>query len=177
MLFRSLSGSAHLGFFPGSSLGNFEPAAATALLAQFRRLLGLGGRLLIGIDQPKAVERLEAAYNDRAGISAAFAFNLLARLNRDLQGNFDPEGFRYRARWVPEASHIEMALVSQRAQQVDVAGQRWCFAAGEALITETSAKYSPEAFTALAAAAGWTPQARWSDGAGDLSLHLLVQAD
>ena len=172
-----LSGSAHLGFFPGSSLGNFNAQEAIALLAQFRRLLGPGGQLLIGIDQPKAVERLEAAYNDRAGISAAFAFNLLARLNRDLQGNFDPEGFRYRARWVPEASHIEMALVSQRAQAVDVAGQRWCFAAGEALITETSAKYSPEAFTALAAAAGWTPQARWSDGAGDLSLHLLVQAD
>ena len=172
-----LSGSAHLGFFPGSSLGNFNAQEAIALLAQFRRLLGPGGQLLIGIDQPKAVERLEAAYNDLAGISAAFAFNLLARLNRDLQGNFDPEGFRYRARWVPEASHIEMALVSQRAQQVDVAGQRWCFAAGEALITETSAKYSPEAFAALAAAAGWTPQARWSDGAGDLSLHLLVQAD
>jgi len=172
-----LSGSAHLGFFPGSSLGNFEPAAATALLAQFRRLLGPGGRLLIGIDQPKAVERLEAAYNDRAGISAAFAFNLLARLNRDLQGHFDPAGFRYRARWVPEASHIEMALVSQRGQTVCVAGQAWRFVEGEALITETSAKYSPEAFMQLAAAAGWRPQARWSDGAGDLSLHLLVQAD
>jgi dimethylhistidine N-methyltransferase len=172
-----LSGSAHLGFFPGSSLGNFEPDAAIALLAQFHRLLGPGGQLLIGIDQPKAVERLEAAYNDAAGISAAFALNLLQRLNRDLEGNFDPEGFRYRARWVPEASHIEMALVSLRQQQVTVAGQSWCFAEGEALITETSAKYSPEAFLALAAAAGWRGQSRWSDGAGDLSLHLLVQAD
>jgi L-histidine N-alpha-methyltransferase len=172
-----LSGSAHLGFFPGSSLGNFEPEAAIALLAQFRRLLGPGGQLLIGIDQPKAVERLEAAYNDAAGISAAFALNLLLRLNRDLQGTFNPEGFRYRARWVPEASHIEMALVSKRQQQVIVAGQHWCFAEGEALITETSAKYNPEAFLALAAAAGWRGQARWSDGAGDLSLHLLVQAD
>jgi dimethylhistidine N-methyltransferase len=172
-----ISGSAHLGFFPGSSLGNFEPDAAIALLAQFRRLLGPGGQLLIGIDQPKAVERLEAAYNDAAGISAAFALNLLQRLNRDLQGNFDPEAFRYRARWLPEASHIEMALVSQRAQEVDVAGQRWCFAAGEALITETSAKYSPEAFVRLAAAAGWRGQGRWSDAANDLSLHLLVQAD
>jgi dimethylhistidine N-methyltransferase len=172
-----LSGSAHLGFFPGSSLGNFEPDAAIALLAQFRRLLGPGGQLLIGIDQPKALERLEAAYNDAAGISAAFALNLLQRLNRDLQGNFDPEAFRYRARWMPEASHIEMALVSQRQQQVIVAGQRWCFAEGEALITETSAKYSPEAFLALAAAAGWRGQARWSDAGNDLSLHLLVQAD
>jgi dimethylhistidine N-methyltransferase len=172
-----LSGSAHLGFFPGSSLGNFEPAAAMALLAQFRRLLGPGGRLLIGIDQPKPVPQLEAAYNDRAGISAAFALNLLQRLNRDLQGTFDPAGFRYQARWVPEASHIEMALVSRRAQEVSVAGRRWSFATGEPLITETSAKYSPEAFLELAAAAGWRPQARWSDAADDLSLHLLVQAD
>jgi dimethylhistidine N-methyltransferase len=172
-----LSGSAHLGFFPGSSLGNFEPAAAIALLAQFRRLLGPGGRLLIGIDQPKPVPRLEAAYNDRAGISAAFALNLLQRLNRDLQGTFDPAGFRYQARWVPEASHIEMALVSRRAQEVSVAGRRWSFATGEPLITETSAKYSPEAFLELAAAAGWRPQGRWSDAADDLSLHLLVQAD
>jgi dimethylhistidine N-methyltransferase len=172
-----LSGSAHLGFFPGSSLGNFKPAAAIALLAQFRRLLGPGGRLLIGIDQPKPVPQLEAAYNDRAGISAAFALNLLQRLNRDLQGTFDPAGFRYQARWVPEASHIEMALVSRRAQEVSVAGRRWSFATGEPLITETSAKYSPEAFLELAAAAGWRPQARWSDAADDLSLHLLVQAD
>jgi dimethylhistidine N-methyltransferase len=172
-----LSGSAHLGFFPGSSLGNFKPAAAMALLAQFRRLLGPGGRLLIGIDQPKPVPQLEAAYNDRAGISAAFALNLLQRLNRDLQGTFDPAGFRYQARWVPEASHIEMALVSRRAQEVSVAGRRWSFATGEPLITETSAKYSPEAFLELAAAAGWRPQARWSDAADDLSLHLLIQAD
>ena len=172
-----LSGSAHLGFFPGSSLGNFEPAAAIALLAQFRRLLGPGGRLLIGIDQPKPVPRLEAAYNDRAGISAAFALNLLQRLNRDLQGTFDPAGFHYQARWVPEASHIEMALVSRRAQEVSVAGRRWSFATGESLITETSAKYSPEAFLELAAAAGWRPQGRWSDAADDLSLHLLIQAD
>jgi uncharacterized SAM-dependent methyltransferase len=132
---------------------------------------------LIGIDQPKAVTRLEAAYNDAAGISEAFALNLLARLNRDLAGSFDLQTFRYRALWRPEASHIEMALVSERSQQVELAGQRWTFAAGEALITETSAKYSPEAFLELAAAAGWRGEQRWSDPAGDLSLHLLVQAD
>ena len=172
-----LSGTAHLGFFPGSSLGNFTPAAAQALLRQFRRLLGPGGSLLIGIDQPKTVERLEAAYNDAAGVSAAFALNLLARLNRDLEGTFDPNAFRYRARWVPEASWIEMALVSLRPQQVQLAGRRWSFAEGEALITETSAKYSPEAFLALAAAAGWRAARRWSDPANDLSLHLLVQAN
>jgi dimethylhistidine N-methyltransferase len=172
-----LSGTAHLGFFPGSSLGNFKPAAARTLLAQFRHLLGPGGKLLIGIDQPKAVERLEAAYNDAAGVSAAFALNLLRRLNRDLAGNFDLEAFAYRASWKPEHSHIEMALVSQRAQQVELAGQIWAFEAGEALITETSAKYSPAAFLELAGSAGWQGAERWSDPAGDLSLHLLVQAD
>ena len=172
-----LSGSAHLGFFPGSSLGNFEPAAAQELLRQFRRLLGPGGTLLIGIDQPKEVERLEAAYDDAAGVSAAFALNLLVRLNRELAGDFDPAAFRYRARWIPQASHIEMALVSQCTQTVQAAGRRWSFAAGEPLITETSAKYDPEAFLALAAAAGWRGAERWSDPAGDLSLHLLVQAD
>ncbi len=172
-----LSGSAHLGFFPGSSLGNFEPEAAQELLRQFRRLLGPGGTLLIGIDQPKPVDRLEAAYNDAAGVSAAFALNLLARLNRELAGDFNPAAFRYRARWMPQASHIEMALVSERAQTVQAAGRRWSFQAGEPLITETSAKYDPEAFLALAAAAGWRGAQRWSDPAGDLSLHLLVQAD
>jgi dimethylhistidine N-methyltransferase len=172
-----LSGSAHLGFFPGSSLGNFEPAAAQELLRQFRRLLGPGGTLLIGIDQPKPVERLEAAYDDAAGVSAAFALNLLVRLNRELAGDFDPAAFRYRARWIPQASHIEMALVSQCTQTVQAAGRRWSFAAGEPLITETSAKYDPEAFLTLAAAAGWRGAQRWSDPAGDLSLHLLVQAD
>ncbi|WP_254896419.1 L-histidine N(alpha)-methyltransferase [Synechococcus sp. HK05] len=172
-----LSGTAHLGFFPGSSLGNFELAEARRLLAQFRRLLGPGGKLLIGIDQPKAVERLEAAYNDAAGVSAAFALNLLRRLNRDLAGSFDLQAFTYQARWKPEHNHIEMAVVSQRAQAVQLAGQIWSFEAGEALITETSAKYSPQAFLELAVSAGWQGAERWSDPAGDLSLHLLVQAN
>jgi dimethylhistidine N-methyltransferase len=172
-----LAGRRRLGFYPGSSLGNFDPGEARALLAQFRRLLGPAGLLLIGIDQPKAVQRLEAAYNDAAGASAAFALNLLARLNRDLEGDFDPTGFRYRARWQPRHSRIAMALVSKRSQTVRLAGGRWSFAAGEELITEVSVKYTPEAFLQLAGAAGWRPRQRWSDPAGDLSLHLLGQAD
>jgi dimethylhistidine N-methyltransferase len=172
-----LNGQAHLGFFPGSSLGNFEPSAAQELLAQFRRLLGPGGKLLIGIDQPKSRERLEAAYNDQAGVSAAFARNLLNRLNRDLAGDFNPQAFRYRARWQAAESRIEMALVSDGPQRVQLAGQSWTFASGEALITETSAKYTAEAFLALAAPAGWQGAARWSDPDHDLCLHLLVQAD
>ncbi|MCP9775725.1 L-histidine N(alpha)-methyltransferase [Cyanobium sp. WAJ14-Wanaka] len=172
-----LEGQARLGFYPGSSLGNFTPTDAQALLCQLSKLLGPGGKLLIGIDQPKAVERLEAAYNDAAGVSAAFAKNLLVRLNRDLAGNFDPQLFSYRARWEAEHSRIAMALVSAKEQSVQLAGQVWSFGAGEELITEYSFKYDPEAFRALAAAAGWSCSQSWSDPQGDLSLHLLVQAD
>ena len=166
-----------IGFYPGSSLGNFDPPEAVRLLRRFATLLGEGSRLLIGIDQPKAVARLEAAYNDAAGWSAAFAFNLLQRLNRELEGTFDPDGFLYRAHWDAEHSQITMALVSRRAQSVQVAGERVSFAAGEPLITETSVKYAPERFLTLAREAGWRPLARWSDAAEDLSLHLLEQAE
>ncbi len=166
-----------IGFYPGSSLGNFDPAAAGRLLQQFSRLLGEGSRLLIGLDQPKAVDRLEAAYNDAAGWSAAFALNLLHRLNRELGGTFDPGSFAYRAHWDAAHSRIAMALVSQVAQEVTLAGETHAFAAGEPLITEYSVKYSPERFLALARDAGWRPLARWSDDADDLSLHLLERAD
>jgi L-histidine N-alpha-methyltransferase len=169
-----LAGQDWVGFYPGSSLGNFEPAAAIHLLHRFRRLLGSRGRLLIGIDQPKAVERLEAAYNDAAGMSAAFALNLLQRLNRELGGNFEPAAFRYRSRWQADESRIEMALVSRCPQDVALAGRHWRFAAGEALVTEYSYKYTPAAFCALAAAAGWRCLQRWCDPADDLSLHLLL---
>ena len=166
-----------LGFYPGSSLGNFTPAEAHVLLAQMAHLLGPGARLLIGIDQPKAVERLESAYNDAAGVSAAFARNLLVRLNQDLRGDFDPQAFAYEASWQADHSRIAMALVSRSDQQVNLAGSRWRFAAGERLITEYSVKYSPKAFAQLAAAAGWQLERSWTDPAGDLSLHLLRQAD
>ena len=165
-----------VGFYPGSSLGNFDRPQARLLLTHFAKLLGPGGRLLIGIDQPRAAARLEAAYDDAAGVSAAFAFNLLRRLNRELAGNFDPAGFRYQAHWEPSASRIAMALVSRSDQIVELAGRRWSFSAGEPLITEYSVKYTPEAFLALAAEAGWLPLDRWSDGDDDLSLHLLVQS-
>jgi len=172
-----LEGRPRLGFYPGSSLGNFDPPQARALLSRFARLLGPGSRLLIGIDQPKAQERLEAAYNDAAGVSAAFAFNLLRRLNRELAGDFDPAAFTYRAHWEANANRIAMALVSRHAQTVTLAGRRWSFTAGETLITEYSAKYTPEAFQALAAESGWLAIRRWCDGDDDLSLHLLAQAD
>ena len=166
-----------IGFYPGSSLGNFDPPEAARLLGHFATLLGEGSRLLIGIDQPKAVARLEAAYNDAAGWSAAFALNLLRRLNRDLHGTFDPEGFVYQAHWEAERSRIAMALVSRRPQSVTLAGECFRFGAGEPLITEYSVKHSPERFLALARGAGWRPLGRWSDPADDMSLHLLERAD
>jgi dimethylhistidine N-methyltransferase len=172
-----LSGQRRLGFYPGSSIGNFTPEEAEALLLQLGQLLGPGARLLIGIDQPKAVARLEAAYNDAAGVSAAFARNLLIRLNRDLAGSFNPDAFAYSARWQAEHSRIAMALVSREAQTVQLAGEAWSFAVGEPLITEYSVKYDPVAFLALAARAGWRGAGRWSDPTDDLSLHLLVTAD
>jgi len=172
-----LAGRPRLGFYPGSSLGNFDPGEARALLARFRRLLGPQGRLLIGIDQPRAVALMEAAYNDPSGVSAAFALNLLHRLNRELDGDFDPDAFRYEAWWEEEHSRIAMALVSRLTQSVGLAGAHWRFAQGEPLISEFSVKYTPEAFRALAGSAGWLPLARWSDPGGQLSLHLLGQAD
>lgn len=120
---------------------------------------------------------MEAAYNDAAGWSAAFAFNLLTRLNRELGGTFDPRGFAYQARWEAHHSRIAMALVSRFPQEATVAGSSIRFAAGEPLITEYSVKYSPERFLAMAEGAGWRPLGRWSDPAEDLSLHLLERAD
>ena len=172
-----LEGQTLLGFYPGSSLGNFTPQEAQALLVQFAQLLGPGGKLLIGIDQPKDRARMEAAYNDAAGVSAAFAKNLLVRLNRDLGGTFDPAAFHYQARWEASQSRIAMGLVSEHPHTVELAGRSWSFAAGEALISEYSVKYSAPAFTALAEAAGWHCAQRWSDPSDDLALHLLVRAD
>ena len=169
-----LQGQRRVGFYPGSSIGNFAPAEAEAMLAHFRQLLGPESALVVGVDHPKAVERLEAAYDDAAGVSAAFALNLLHRLNRDLAGNFQPEAFRYRARWEPGPSRVTMELVSLRPQTVTLAGTTWTFAAGEALVSEHSVKYTPAAFTALAERAGWRATAAFSDPRGDLSLRVLV---
>ena len=165
-----------LGFFPGSSLGNFSRNDAISLLRRFRSILN-GGPLLLGLDHPKPAPIVEAAYDDAAGVSAAFAHNLLHRLNRELSANFDPDQFRYRARWQPEHSRVEMALVSRRPQQVSIADQPWTFQPGEPLITEYSLKYSPAMAQELATAAGWRWVKRWHDADDSLSLHLLIPAD
>ena len=165
-----------VGFFPGSSLGNFTRDEAIELLRRFRLLLN-GGPLLLGLDQPKASSRLEAAYNDAAGISAAFARNLLHRLNSELKADFKPDDFRYEAVWQDTESRIRMALVSECDQTVSIAGEPWAFSTGQPLVTEYSVKYSPQMARRLAEDAGWRWCRRWHDPADDLSLHWLEAAD
>ena len=171
-----LQNKRRVGFFPGSSLGNFCPDAAVDLLKRFRHLLA-GGPLLLGLDQPRDPQQLEAAYDDAAGISAAFARNLLHRLNRELNGTIDVSQFDYQARWEEQHQRIEMALISRCDQTFTLDGRPWTFAANERLITEHSVKYTPAATADLAAQAGWTIRQRWHDPADQLSLHLLEPSD
>ena len=165
-----------IGFFPGSSLGNFTPEDAVHFLRNARQLLA-GGPLLLGLDQPREPALMEAAYDDAAGVSASFARNLLQRLNRDLQGDADPAQFRYQANWQPQQQRIEMALISRRDQTVHLGGEAWFFRNGEAWITEHSVKYSPGAAAALVARAGWRIERRWEDPHQQIALHLLLPAD
>ena len=171
-----LEGQRRLGFFPGSSLGNFSRQDAITLLKRFRTLLA-GGPFLLGLDHPKPAPVLEAAYDDAAGVSAAFARNLLHRLNRELQTNFQTQHFQYRARWQQDQHRVEMALVSQENQSIQLGGQQWTFQADEPLITEYSLKYSPAMAQELVEAAGWRWIRRWHDPDDSLSLHLLMPAN
>jgi dimethylhistidine N-methyltransferase len=148
-------------YYPGSSVGNFPPDEATALLARFRRLAGTNGQLLIGFDLKKDPLLLHAAYNDAAGITAAFNLNLLVRLNRELGADFEPSRFRHYAFYNPVAGRIEMHLVSLAEQDATIAGQRFHFALGETLHTEHSYKFRCDEFSAMAKAAGWPLKAEW----------------
>ncbi|HEY9146072.1 MAG TPA: L-histidine N(alpha)-methyltransferase [Thiobacillus sp.] len=148
-------------YYPGSSIGNFPPDAAAALLARFRHLAGAEGRLLIGFDLRKDPQRLHAAYNDAAGVTAAFNLNLLARLNRELGADFNLARFRHYAFYNPVAGRIEMHLVSLMEQDVNVAGERFHFALGETLHTEHSYKFRRDEFSALARTAGWQLAGEW----------------
>ena len=166
-----------VGFFPGSSLGNFEPDAAISVLKRIQKMLGDSAQLLIGIDQPRQQALLEAAYNDEAGVSDAFAKNLLLRLKRDINVEIDPDQFSYQANWETEQQRIKMSLVARSPQCWNIDASRIAFRAGEALITEYSYKYAPTEFLALATNAGWEPCQRWCDADDHFSLHLLTQGD
>ncbi len=162
-------------FFPGSSIGNFEPPDAARFLQRVGQVLGAGGRLLIGVDLVKDTRRLEAAYNDAEGVTAAFNLNLLARINRELDADFDLDAFRHDAFFNVEQGRIEMHLVSIRPQQVQVAGRSCDLIEGETIHTESSYKYRVDGFHALAAAAGFSAEQVWTDPDELFSLHCLVR--
>jgi dimethylhistidine N-methyltransferase len=166
-----------VGFFPGSSIGNFDPAEALSFLRQAATLLREGGEgsgLLIGVDLVKDPALLHAAYNDAAGVTAAFNLNLLARANRELGANFALDGFFHHACYLPTRQRIEMHLVSRREQHVRLCGREFTFAEGEAIHTENSYKYSVAGFRALASQAGFEPGPAWRDPKGLFSLHWLA---
>ncbi len=165
-----------LGFFPGSTIGNFTPDEAVGFLRRARDVLGHGARMVLGADLVKAPAVLEAAYDDAQGVTAAFNLNLLARLNREAGADFDLAGFRHEARWNPVLERVEMHLVSRRAQVVTLGGQRVTFAEGESIHTENSHKYRPGRLRQLAEAGGWRDLALWTDPAGLFSVWLLEAA-
>ena len=163
------------GFFPGSTIGNFEPPQATHLLAHFGRVLGRGATLIVGVDLVKDKAILEAAYDDAAGVTAAFNRNLLVRMASELGARLDVEGFGHRAFFDPDASRIEMHLVSLREQTIQLGDRTFAFAEGETIHTENSYKYTLDAFQALASAAGWTPRSVWTDPENLFSVHALTR--
>ncbi len=166
-----------LGFFPGSTIGNFGPDQATSFLSRLRRLLGDGGALLIGADLEKDRQTLERAYDDDRGVTAAFNLNLLVRINRELAADFQLEAFRHRAIYNREAGRIEMYLESLTAQTVVISGQRIELTAGEMICTEHSHKYTLAGFRALAETAGFIVTRVWTDEENLFSVQLLVARD
>jgi uncharacterized SAM-dependent methyltransferase len=184
-------------FFPGSTIGNFDPPAAIELMQVMRRITtppgamtgaqrrksreapmarrGTAGGLVIGFDLEKDPRVLERAYDDSAGVTAEFNLNVLRRLNSDAGANFDLQAFRHQAVWVPEAHRIEMRLVSTVSQTVKIAGESILFAADEPLITEHCHKYTPDLFTSLAGAAGWTARRTWADDREYFNVQYLEQ--
>ena len=168
----SIADMPKLGFFPGSTIGNFVPRTATDLLRSFRDLLGDGAQLLIGMDKVKPVHRLLAAYDDQRGVTASFNLNLLERINRELDADIPLDAFRHEARWNDILSRIEMHLVATRDVRFTVSGREFEFVAGSSIHTENSHKYGARGARVLLLAGGWTPVAEWTDPAGDFAIIL-----
>ena len=162
-----------VGFFPGSTIGNFEPQDAAEFLRQAGRILGAGATMIVGVDRIKDEAVLNAAYDDAAGVTARFNLNILRRMNRELGGDFDLSAFRHRAFYNVADHRIEMHLESLKAQTVTVAGRAFSFAKGETIHTENSYKYTVDSFRALAADAGSRPVATWTDANDYFAVHAL----
>ncbi len=168
----AVRGLERLGFFPGSTIGNFVPGSATDLLRHFRAVLGTGSKLLIGLDRLKPVERLIAAYDDPEGVTAEFNLNLLHRINRELGADIPIDDFAHRAQWNDMLARIEMHLVALRDVDFSIEGQRFHFAKGATIHTENSHKYGPRSGRLLLLAGGWTPVAEWVAPNDDFALVL-----
>ncbi len=161
-------------YFPGSTIGNFTPHEAVEFLQLARRMVGQAGVLLIGVDLKKDKRVLDAAYDDAAGVTAAFNLNLLQRINRELGGDFELRRFRHKAYYDEAKGWIEMHIESLDAQFVHVGGERFRFSAGETIHTEISCKYSIEEFQAVAHRAGFAPGQTWIDAARLFSVHGMI---
>jgi L-histidine Nalpha-methyltransferase len=161
-----------VGFFPGSTIGNFEPHEVSSFLRNAAHILGRGATIIIGVDLVKPAEILNAAYNDSEGITAQFNLNLLTRINRELGGTFKLNTFEHHAFFNRERHRIEMHLASLKRQKVRVAGETIEFRAGETIHTENSYKYSAESLGALARGVGWLPVGAWTDS----RKYFLIQA-
>jgi L-histidine Nalpha-methyltransferase len=159
----ALPDSRRVAFFPGSTIGNLDVEEAGAFLQRMRRHVGSEGAAIVGFDLKKETNTVLAAYDDAQGITAQFNLNLLVRINRELGGDFALDRFRHSVRWNDTESAVEMVLVSQTAQTVIVGDRRFDFQVGETIHTESSRKYSPQGFAALAAASGWRVEHVWTD--------------
>ncbi|MGH8398223.1 MAG: L-histidine N(alpha)-methyltransferase [Gammaproteobacteria bacterium] len=163
-------------YFPGSTIGNFEPAAAIRLLKQLRRVAGAESGLLIGVDLQKDTAVLERAYNDAAGVTAAFNLNMLLHINRELKSDFDLSRFSHRAVYNTTEGRIEMHLVSLDNQSVEIAGEAFRFREGEYIVTEYSYKHTLPGFAALASKAGLAVEQVWTDDRRWFSVQYLTAA-
>jgi len=164
-------------FFPGSTLGNFEPRQAERFLQGLRSLVRSDGALLIGVDLKKDRRVIHQAYNDSQGVTAAFNLNLLARIQRELGAELDVGGFRHEAYYNEREGRIEMYLISRRPQEIVIDGNRFAFAEGESICTEYSYKYSHGDFSALAARAGYRCQQMWTDPRQLFGVYYLTLRD
>ncbi|NII09077.1 L-histidine N(alpha)-methyltransferase [Oleiagrimonas sp. C23AA] len=163
-------------YFPGSTIGNFDARDAAALLRIMRAEMGEDGAALIGVDLVKEPAVIEAAYNDKAGITAAFTLNMLRRFNDELGADFDLDGFRHRAQFNPMAERIETHIVSQRFQDVHIDGRTFHFEPNEAMLVEYSCKYSQASFARLAARASLRVTHSWTDPERMFALQCLERA-
>lgn len=163
-----------IAFFPGSTIGNFHPAEAATFLSRVRHAVGPCGGLLLGVDRVKSTALLEAAYNDSAGVTADFNRNILERINRELDADFDVRSFEHVAFFNEEASRIEMHLKARESQIVRVDGAEVAVAGGETIWTESSYKYSEESLTNLASCAGFEIARLWTDDAAQFYVAWLT---